>query len=149
MLAMPEAPRKPLSLEEIEHIVLKLATCINAPDGLLPTFDGPDGFARPHMEVHGGLYYWVVSERGVERQRRTTTDMDLLLYWVFEDVTFSMASEYECHHRSSDVDSRRLLFKRHLELLEVLSPSWRDKRARELEVILWKHPFNDGLPNRL
>ncbi len=75
--------------------------------------------------------------------------MDLLLYWVFEDVTLSMASEYECHHRSSDVDSRRLLFKRHLELLEVLSPSWRDKRARELEVLLWKHPFNDGLPNRL
>lgn len=149
MLAMPEVPRKPLPIERIRHLVLRLASRIDAPEVLLPTFGAPDGFGRPHIEVHGGLYYWVVFERGVELERRTTTDIDLLLYWVFDAVSLSLASEYERHHRSPNVDFRRLLFKRHLELLEVLSPSWRDKQAKELEVVLWKHPFDDGLPNRL
>jgi len=142
---MPEAPRKILSIEETEHLVRKLAARIDAPADRLPTFDGPEGSARPHIEVHGGLYHWVVSERGTEYERRTTPDLDRLLYWVFGSVTFEMASEYEVYHRVPDEDSRRLLFKRHLELLKALSPSWHEEKMKELEVILRENPFDDDL----
>lgn len=126
-------------LELVREDVNRLATKIEAPDHLLPTYGESEDFARPHVEeVDDGLMAWVVVERGKELERRSTYDRKELLYWIFEAVTFSMASDYEASHRNDDEDEdpRRLLFSRQLELLHTLEPRWATRKAQELGSLL-------------
>ncbi len=74
---------------------------------------------------------YVIVERGTELQRRTTTDLDKLSYWIFRDVTFSMAVDYEVAHRIEGQDFRILLFQHQLQLLHNLRPEWRHRYAIE------------------
>ena len=127
------------SLAEIEAEVLRLAGGIDAPSRLLPTFGTSRDGGHPHIEVggiHGLQLSWVVRERGEEWERRTTLDLDELLYWTFEAVTFSMASDWEVKHRVDGQDSRRLLFSHQLELLDRLDSAWGERRKRELGPLL-------------
>lgn len=144
---MFESPQKALSLTRIEALAQKLAARIHAPPAYIPTFNGSDGTGRPNIEVHGAVYHWIVSERGSEYERRITTDLDKLLYWVFASVTFQMATDHELKHREPEHDFRRLLFSYQLELLRGLNPAWEQERRQELEVVLGKAPFDDGLPS--
>ena len=139
----------PNPMESIELIVNKLAARIDAPPSLMPTYGWSEGTGRPHIEVHGNIYNWVVTERGTEIERRVTADLDKLLFWIFSSITSSMASKYELEHRMSGVDSRRLIFKRKLDLIRQLNSAWCEEGRREIELILLKCPFNDDLPNCL
>lgn len=69
----------------------------------------PRGDGSPYVEV-GEAYYFIVEERGIELERRKTIDLDELLYWVFDGVTFTVASTFETRNREPNKDSRRLLF---------------------------------------
>lgn len=131
------------SLSAIEAEVTRLASRIEAPATLLPTFGHSEDFARPHVEVDSRGYHFVVVERGQELQRVTTVDLDALLYMIFEDVTFSMASDWELRHRVDGQDTRRLLFRRQVELLASLSPEWARRQGLRHDAILRSHPFQD------
>jgi hypothetical protein len=89
------------------------------------------------------FYSYVISERGEQLSRRETRDLDELLYWIFQDVTFRMALDFEKTHRSSGQDFRRLLFSYQLRLLGALQPRWREKRQIEIDTILVWSPFRD------
>lgn len=90
-----------MTLTEIKNKVRQLAEKINAPTYLLPTYISPIGDATPHIEIdHSGLYHYVISERGTEYERKTTSAINELLYWVFASVTFSMACDYELKNRN-------------------------------------------------
>jgi Immunity protein 63 len=56
---------------------------------------------------------------------------DELLYWVFRDVTQSMAIEWEARHRVDGEDSRKGWLRKQLELLRALSPTWEQQLRRE------------------
>lgn len=101
-----------------------------------------DGSA--HVEVVGDLYNYVVTERGSEFERRPAADKDELLYWLFADVTFSLACDFEARHRISGEDSRRQLFSKQVELLKHLKAAWAEREQKEHEQILAEHPFQDG-----
>lgn len=88
--------------------------------------------ARPHIEVAGPHASWVVVERGKEWERRTTDDLDELLYWIFESVTHELASRYELKHRDPNRDSRYLLFSKQLQLMAKLEPDWRPRLAKRI-----------------
>lgn len=63
--------------QEIKSEITRLASRIGASDGVLPTFGFSEGWsARPHIEVDGGGYHYVVEERGHENSRLTTRDPD-------------------------------------------------------------------------
>jgi hypothetical protein len=117
---------------ELEARVRALARAIDAPEDLVPTFGWSRDGAYPFIEWTGEAMHWVVEERGVELERRTTTDRDELLYWVFESVTLSMASGWAARHRNEAEDHRRAMYRRQLELLGRLRPSWVDRRKAEL-----------------
>jgi hypothetical protein len=102
-----------------------------------------DGSA--HVELVGDLYNYVVTERGSEYERKSTRDEDELLYWLFADVTFSLASDFEVRHRISGQDSRRQLFSKQVELLGLLRPAWAEREQKEHERIIAEHPFQDDL----
>jgi len=132
------------SLEEIKEKVQELASKINAPTDLLPTFGYSKDFAYPHIEVDNlGLLHYVVIERGQELDRKTTNKLDDLLYWIFADVTFNMACDYELKNRIEDKDFRRIMFDKQEQLLGQLNDIWKQTENEEHIRILKTHPFDD------
>ena len=134
----------PAALEDIRQRVLELARLIDAPLDALPTYGVSRDMAYPHIEVHGPWMHYVVQERGVVWRREKTRDLDELLAFVFHDVTFYMASQFELAHRRPDEDSRRQLFAKELEYLGMLNPHWAEQQRARLNEILSRHPFTDG-----
>ena len=75
---------------------------------------------------------WVVVERGEEQERRTTDDLDELLYWIFRSVISEMSSKFAAKHPVDGKEFRYPMFKRELELMGTLSPAWRSRLIVEL-----------------
>lgn len=133
-----------LSLDDIKKKVDEFAAKINAPTDLLPTYGYSRDFAYPHIEVdNAGRLNYVILERGQELERKTTDNLDDLLYWIFSGVTFSMACDYELKNRIEIKDCRRMVFEKQEELLATLDPIWRQKENDEHRSILKDHPFDD------
>lgn len=133
------------SLAEIKAEVDLKASLIGASGHeSFPTYGYTEDSARPHIEADARGYHFVVVERGQELSRVTTGDLDKLLYQVFQTITFSLACSYELKHRIETQDSRRLSFRRQVELISKLSHGWGLRLAEEHELILKKHPFDDA-----
>lgn len=133
----------PLSnLSSIERQIRDLSGPLGAPATNLPTFGESRHDGTPHIEV-GTTYDFVVCERGSEFERRSTTDLDELFYWVFATITFSMACDFELRHRRAGEDFRRQLFAQQVALLSALSPDWAAKEEAEHARILEQNPFVD------
>ena len=127
----------------------RLAAKIGAPRDHLPHLRG-DPEIQINVEVDKGSYAWVLTERGKERERRITRNVDDVLYWLIYDVTFSMACEYELAHRIEGQDFRRVLFARQIALLDTLDRRWALRTVDSLNAILKRNPFMDDLrPRRL
>ncbi len=125
-----------IRLPEIKAKVDDLAVKIGASGDVLPTYGHSEGAARPHIEVDARGYHYVVVERGEELERMTTTDLDDLLYHIFEAITFSLAGKYEATHRIPGQDFRIVLFKHQTELLSALSPQWAERASAYHERLL-------------
>ena len=134
------------TLDGIHRAVDKIAEKINAPKSLLPTYGYSSSyFAHVHIEVDSHGLHWVVIERGVETQRKTTDDPHELLYWIFKNVTSSMASQFGLDNRIEGQDSRRLLFQKQEELLGELDSSWKKRAEEDHARILAQHPYDDNV----
>jgi hypothetical protein len=142
------------SLADLGKIVDELAAKIEAPASLLPTYGHSLDGAHPHIEVTHGetahddaddacMWHYVTVERGQELERKTTSDLDELLYLIFASVTFSMAVKYEGKHRVSGQDFRRIMFQKQEELLGRLNENWQRREEEEHRLILAKYPFDD------
>lgn len=132
------------TLDEIKNKVQELANKINASSDLLPTYGYSKDFAYPHIEVdNSGLIHYVVIERGEELDRKTTDNLEEILYWIFSSVTFSIASEYELKNRIEDKDCRRIMFDKQEELLGMLNENWKQVENAKHKNILKIHPFDD------
>jgi hypothetical protein len=143
-----EASPHMLSLGQIRSRVNRLALRIEAPQQILPTYGRSADFGRPHIESDRA-YHFVVVERGQELERRTTWDLDQLLYWIFAGITFELACQFELENRIPTADFRRALFRKQLDLLGELDHKWRTRRKVEILSILSAHPFSDGGPTDL
>lgn len=141
---MPERPiwYDVLPLDAIRARIAELAGRIGAPESYGPTYGRSEDFARPHIEADRA-YHYVIVERGREQERRSTSDLDTLLYWALYDIAWQMASDWELANRCEGEDSRRGLFAKHVELLESLSPSWAARAREAYAATLRLHPFRD------
>ena len=110
------------TIAEIEAEVARLSERVTAPSNVYPTFGYSADFARPHTDAGVDQYHYVAVERGTEVFRKSTSDLDELLYWIFEGVTVSMACAYELAHRIPGQDFRRLMFSKQAELLASIDP---------------------------
>jgi len=127
--------------EQMRAEVARLAELVGAGPRHLPDWDHARGDATPHVEVHGGLMSWVVSERGQEYERRTTGDLYEWLSWVFTAATKFMANDWELQRRIPYVESRITNFVKHLELLERLDPAWAESELEHYAAVLARHPY--------
>lgn len=122
-----------------------LGEVIDAPERLLDGFKKRNQYAQPYIECKPPFYYLVTIENGKELERQKFLDADMLLYSVFEKITFEMALEYEVIHRIPTQDSRRLLFSHQLELMEKLSPKWKKRLQNKIFEIVKRNPYQDDL----
>lgn len=134
-----------MDLRELEVNIRSLASFIDAPNDLLPTFGVSKDGAHPHIELMNQQFHFVVVEKGREIERLSTNDLEQLIYWIFEDITFTMASKYELKNRQPHVDSRRLIFKKQIELLGKLSKKYSKLIQDEIDQILINRPYKDEL----
>ena len=110
MLLLTRRPGQAIQVGEDIKIVLaeikgkQARIGIDAPKEYLPTYGFSEDFARPHIEVNGNELHWVVIERGQELERRHTTDEKEFLFWVFDAVTFGMATRLELQNRNENED---------------------------------------------
>ena len=103
----------------------------------------PQDNGASHVEFDGREYSYVVTERGVELERRRTADRDDILYWLIVDAAFAAAAKYELTHRIAGQDSRRVLFARELALLARIRSDWSEKERRAIDAVLREHPYDD------
>ncbi|MBI5322791.1 Imm63 family immunity protein [Bradyrhizobium sp.] len=131
------------SLRDIETDVAALARRIDASDRDLPTYGTSEDFARPHIEVAHGSYHYVIVERGIERDRRSSDNYHDLLFWIFRDVTHGLAFGYELQNRVEDQDCRRIAFPKQLELMRKIDPALGERLERDIAEILRRAPYDD------
>ena len=131
------------SIATIRKRVREYGKKIDAPKEFLTVRATTDSLGRPHVEIDHSGYHFIVCERGNELERRTTKDLQTLLYWIFELIVFQMASEYELHHRKPVEDFRKVLFSKQLDLFEKLDAQWFALKRKELEDILEEHPYEE------
>jgi hypothetical protein len=116
---------------------------IGVPQEKVKYYTSPLGDGSAHVEIDKNGYHYVVSERGQEAERKTTTDADELVYWLLADVIFDMASKYELKHRAKGQDSRRILFAKEIELFEQVNPAWAIRKQEEIKATVAENPYVD------
>jgi len=137
-------PIQKLTLRFVKKEVERCAMIIAAPKNLLPTYRLSKDFGHPHIEIDkSGKLNYIKVERGKEFERRITVDLNELLFWIFESVTFSMASDFELKHRIKNQDFRKILFERQVYLLSLINEDWKLKREIGILKILSNHPYSD------
>ena len=132
--------------EEVIRLIERLAEEVGADPSLLPTFENLQYNGKPNVEFLGRYCQYTIQEGNTELNRMLFTDLDGLLYEIFKDVTSVMASRHELKHRIPGVDSRRLQFRKQLELLESINPIWRQRMQKYQSSILKVVPFADDNP---
>ena len=135
-----------VSLRTIQRRYRKIAAALDS-DSSLPTTPQHDG--SPHAEHQADTYFYVVTERGNEWERRTTNDPDELLSWFVRGLTGELAGTWELANRVPHRDSRRLRFQRHVELLRGIRPEWAEAQHADYEAVLAEHPFDDSSSDRV
>lgn len=132
------------TIADIKRRYYSIARRLKAPAAHVQFATTPQHDGSPHVELEGKSYCYVITERGQEFERRRTTDPDEVLYWLVSDVTRAMASDHELRNRAKRDDFRRLLFKKHLELLADVSNEWSQRKKMEYDRVLAEHPFRDA-----
>ncbi len=138
-----------LNIAEIRDHVSTLGTSISAPISYLNIPDRSVFDGTPYVEIINEEYHYVSAERGMEISRKTTHDVDELLYWIFKRVASAMASTYEFQNRVDGCDSRRKKFAKQIEIMERLHPKWGRLMQGEIEEILKNSPYDDFSDDRV
>ena len=112
------------SFLDIQRKVYEYGEIISAPKNLLTIFPSSQLDAHPYISISNDQYYYIVEERGRLLECRETSDIDLLLYWIMSDIVFNLSCQYELTNRVEGIDSRRLIFKKEVELFQLLSNKW-------------------------
>lgn len=136
-------------LWRLRRRVQHLARRIEAPAHRLPAFGTSFDAAtllqhETWLIVDGKGYAYVINDSGRDLRTIRRAIVGDLLYHVFEDITFGMASDWEVSHRVAGKDQRRALFQRQEELMHRLDPAWAERLRSEHARVLAAHPFEDG-----
>ena len=126
----------------LQKEIKRLGNIIKVPSEKYPSMKQSKD-AHPYVEMHGRQFYFVIKERGTVYTKKEFNTMEELLFEVFDNITFSMAMDYELKHRIDGQDCRRLIFEHQLELMSKLNIRWKDKLQRKHNAILLEHPYND------
>ncbi len=97
----------------------------------------------PHVEYADGEYHYIVTERGLDLERRSTQDVNEILYWMLYDVTFWMGVAYELKSRIEGPDCRRVIFAHQLDLMKRADHPMAERLEKKIAITLAANPFID------
>lgn len=100
----------------------------------------------PHVEYTDGKYHYIVTERGLDLESRSTADRSEILYWIIYDVTFWMGVAHEIKRRVAGPDVRRMIFAHWLDLMKKADGIFADRLESDIAEILGRNPFVDQDP---
>lgn len=120
-----------LSLDEIKQKVKDLANRINAPLDMFLTFGNSRNDGTPDVDVDSHHYYFVARDRDAVCTNRKTSDLDELLYWIFNEITLLRASAYVRKYCGPGDSPSRMRFTHQLFLLEMLNIKWKERCEKE------------------
>lgn len=149
-----------MTLEEVEAEIRAALERLRHP---CPNFHfdrAPFGDATPHVEGDGPLFDWVVSERGIEHERRSV-DGEELLFIALSGITVGLAREQEAKTRTcrkpplhrrfaqgkscQDDDYSRLTWmEAHERLMSHLRHDWGARVHLQHEETLQRFPLTDA-----
>lgn len=129
------------SREIVEMQLGRFAAQLKAPAELLPSIGRMDESKRHFVEMGEIYYHYIFYNRGQEISRHTTERLDELLYWVFRDVTFEMASNEAGKDLVPGIDIREPIYRIQGKLMENLKKAWSERLRREMEEVLTRNPF--------
>ena len=89
-----------------------------------------------------GVLRLIETEKGRVQEVRRTKDLDELLYWIFTNITFSMACRKVLEEDPERRNLRMHIFLKQEELLKTLYPHWRERRLAEHNLIIKRHPVD-------
>ncbi len=124
------------SIWQIKELVTKLARQIDAPIEFLPAIGRSPYDAEPHVEIRNGELFYVVVERGKEIRRDKATNLDDLLYLIFETITFDMACRYLILLRTETMDQMPIIFSKQTELMGMLNEEWEIRVQKKHDEII-------------
>ena len=99
-----------ITIEDVQKTVWELGAKIQAPKDLLTIPSEPINDGSSYLEIIQDEFHYISQERGVVIDRRITTRLDELLYWIIREVALAMAIEGEKKNRDPKIDHRRLVF---------------------------------------
>lgn len=130
-----------MTLASIRDRYDTIADRLSAPARHRHFFTTPQHDGSCHVELVGSEFHYVVTERGTEYERWTTSDADELLFWLVSDLTREMAMEWELKNRIEGEDFRRQFFSKHVELMAQVNEAWGRRTRLNYEKILEEYPF--------
>lgn len=134
-----------LGIREIRSEVLKIGQQIGL-DGnstLYPSFSESDKVFNEGASIYvtPSQYHYIIFERGKVIKHYKSEKIENILYPLFETITINLASQYELKHRNGHEDTRKLRWKKQLELLKIVDTEFYEKRKKEIEEILKTFPY--------
>jgi hypothetical protein len=132
------------SLLKIKRKINQLQRIINAPKELRPSYGAFNYVDSYFIELDtNGVMRLIETENGRIQEVRRTRDLDELLYWIFTNITFTMACKQETGNHPPSLDPRIGIFLQQEQLLGKLYPHWQDRMHAEYEAFIKKHPKDD------
>jgi len=109
---------------------------INGDVGLLPDINNSNDFAKPFIEIDRHGYNYICRERGQEIFRKTPFDIDELVFEVFDNLTFDIATKWEVENRKENEDFRLQLFAKQVDLMTQINKGFGERLNSRLQKIL-------------
>jgi len=113
-------------------------------------FDGTYSFqtersdnGSPHVEFINGQYHYVVTERGLDLESRSTPDVREIVFWMLSDLTFWMGVDHEFKNRIDGRDCRRIIFPYQIELMKRADLEFAKRLELQVAETLRENPFID------
>jgi hypothetical protein len=125
------------SLPDIRADVLRLALNIGAGEKHLPTFGYSKQPGWPSVEVSTDQYHYVVAQSDQEPHRRSTSDYQELLYWIFSGVTQSMVFADDSDLRQPGQEEYwAITYPKQIELIGRIDPNFVLRLTAEIDSLL-------------
>lgn len=137
--------RTKVELLRIRKKINQLQRIIDAPKMLRPSY-GVLGYDMNSYFIEidrKGIMRLIETEQNRVHEVRRTKDLDELLYWIFTNITFSMACTNKSGNNADSYDHRRQIFLRQEELLGKLNPHWKEKKHAEYKELMKKYPADN------
>jgi len=132
-----------IDFSSLQKRVYELGAKGGLPSSYLRVYNASPQNGAPHIEMLHERYDWVVTERGEELFRSSTSDLDELLFWVLDGAASAYSFDYELGHRVVGQDFRKIAFAKREQVMRSIDPIWGDRARKLIDEVLKTFPFEN------